>query len=45
MLKKLFVNRISQHLKDKSGVVIIVDHLKDYNVVNGVEYFFDLFLF
>ena len=32
-------------LKDKSGVVIIVDHSRDYTVVNGVYYFFQFFLF
>ena len=29
-------------LKDKSGVGIIVDYSRDYNVVNGVEYFFSI---
>ena len=32
-------------LKDKSGVVIIVDYSRDYIVVNGVYYFFNFFLF
>ena len=30
-------------LKNKSGVVIIVDCSRDYTVVNGVQYFFQFF--
>ena len=32
-------------LKDKSGVAIIVDYLRDYTVVKGVQYVFKFFLF
>ena len=30
-------------LKDKSGIVIIVNYSRDYTVVNGVQYFFQFF--
>ena len=30
-------------LKDKSGIVVIVDHARDYTVVNGVQYFLSIF--
>ena len=30
-------------LKEKSGVIIIVDYSRDYTFVNGVKYFFQFF--
>ena len=44
-LKLVLSLHLQFYLKDKSGVGIIAGYSRDYTVVNGGQYFFQLFLF